>query len=279
MRLLKFLILFLILQTAILSLIPSAMNAQHMRNMTLGIGTDAGFTIIHPIERYSVFVSNEASDSEIFDKNYEPFFKNFGMQYSFIIYYALSDKLELSFQPGLLNYNYKYYNTYDFTGSQSYSLRYDIKHNIRFVDLPLGLKYNFKGDKFTPYIHAGIYYGLRENSTKYITKTETGTFGEFEFEKESLGADSTVIVSNIGSFAGFGLSYNFKYSKIALEANFRYGFHNITDKNFRNNNNTLTGKYYDVPDDMRIMNISIGIRYTVSLKCVKKYPLPQYRDY
>ncbi len=275
MKLLRY-ITFIFLLTTIISLTG---NAQYMRNLTVGIKSGANFTIVNPTLRYSVFENSESANSDIFEKEYELFYENFAMNYAFILDYSISDNLELTFHPGFFNYNYKYNNEYDWTGSQEYSVIYDFKHSIRYVDLPLGLKYNLKGDKFKPFIHAGIYYGLRENSTKYITRTENSSLGEFEFEKETFGADSSIIMSNVGVFAGLGIAYSFKHSKIGIEANFRHGLNTITRKDYRYNNNTLTGKYYDIPDDMKLVNISIGIFYSVSLKCIVKYPLPQYRNY
>ncbi len=250
-----------------------------MQNLTIGLKSGVNFTIVNPTVRYSVFENSESSGSPIFEKEYEPFIKNLGFQYAFLTYYSLNENFEITFQPGFYNYNYKYMNEYSWTGSQAYSVIYDFKHNIRYIDLPLGLKYNLKKKKLNPYLHAGLYYGLRENSTKYITKTENSTLGEYEFEREALGADSTIITSNIGVFAGLGLEYKFKRSKIGIELNYRYGFNTVTRKDYRYKQNTMIGKYYDVPDDIKLMNASIGILYTVSLKCIKKYPLPIYRNY
>jgi hypothetical protein len=254
-------------------------NAQAMRNVTLGLKTGAGFTLAVPSERFSLFENFESVGTDIYDKNYEAVFKNIGLKYTLMISYDLSENFQLTFEPGFMNYNYKYYNEYDWTGSQEYSVRYDFKHSIRYIDLPLGVKYLFSGEKITPFIHVGVFYGLRENSTKYVATTETGSFGEFEFEKEALGTDSAVIMSMPGAFGGLGLTYNFKHSKIGVEAGFRYGFNTVTNKSYRYESNTLSGKYYDIPDDIRLMNMSISVFYSVSLKCVKKYPLPQYRDF
>ncbi len=261
------------------ALISFAANSQIMRNFTIGIKSGTNFTIVNTSVKHSIFENSESANSSIFEKEYGSFIKNVGSQYAFLVYYTFNNNIEFTFQPGLFNYNYKYKNEYNWTGTQDYSVIYNFKHNIRYIDLPLGIKYNLNWKKYNPYFHAGFYYGLKENSTKYITKTESSSLGEYKFEKEALGADKTVITSNIGIFAGGGVEYKFEHSKIGIEVNFRYGFNTVTKKDFRYKSNTMAGKYYDVPDDVRLLNISIGILYAISLKCVKKYPLPQYRNY
>ncbi len=258
-------------------LISSNVKSQKFaRKLSIGVKAGVNFTIAKSIESYSVF-SNSTSGIA-YMKDYEPINKNLGTQFGFIVHYSLTDKLYLSFQASLFNYNFEYFNEYEWSGTQNYRLHLYFRQNLEYIELPLYVKWEIGKRKIQPYIQGGFYYSLLLKSTKYVERTESSIFGDFEYETESLGSDNSYITSNIGTVAGIGVSYSFKRSKIGLEANFRYGFHNLTRKENRAQNNTLTGKSYDIPDDIKLMNLSINIVYSIALKCIEKDPLPRFEN-
>ena len=265
--------------TIILLFIAIGAEAQFLTKVSIGLKSGINFTIPNASTQFSVFENVNAGENA-FDKNYNPFYQNLGTQYAFLFYYAISKKSYISFQPSIYNYSFKYENIYNWTGNDNtLNLTNNFKHNLQYLDLPLLFKYEFTDKKFQPYAQGGLYYGLLLNSTSYITKTETGDFGTFEYEKEALGSNKNFITSNIGILAGLAITYHFKRSKFGIETNFRYGFHNITDTQNRYSNSQITGKYYDIQDDLKLMNLSLSLVYSVSLQCLKKTIPPSHREF
>ncbi len=253
-------------------------NAQFLTKISIGLKAGTNFTIVNPINKYSVF-DDIILGSNSFEKEYKQLFSNYGSQFSFLVYYTLSDKFYLSFQPAINNHIFKYENQYNWQNSSSSQiLNYAFEQNLQYVDLPLIVKYEFSKRKLQPFAQIGTYYGVLLNSTKNINKTITNDFGSFEYNKEALGSNTNYLRSNIGLIGGFGLTYKFSRSKLGLETNFRYGLHIITDKHNRFLNSQITGKYYDVPDDIKMMNATVSLVYIVSLKCLKQTVPPSHRE-
>ncbi|MEA2041254.1 MAG: outer membrane beta-barrel protein [Bacteroidota bacterium] len=276
MKIYKKLFLFIVFGAI---LIPN-INAQFTRQLSFGLKGGINFTFPNTGTEYSVFESSQIGPDQPdpFLKEYEPFTQNMASQFAFISSYAFSDKLSISFQPALFHYNFKYMSQYSWTGSQDYRLQFDFKQNLQYIELPLLLKFDLSDKKLQPYLQLGVHYSLLNKSTKYTTRTEENIYGEFIHDPLSAGTDSSYITSNIGAIGGLGLSYKFKRSKLGIETNFRYGFHNITRKDYRYRDNEITGQFYDAPDDMKLMNLSVNIVYTVSLRCLKSDPLPSYEN-
>ena len=258
---------------AVLLLSISISNAQFLTKISVGVKGGVNFTIPSVITSFSTF---ENLDTE---KTYGEFYNNFGSQFAFIVNYSLSEKMSLDFCPGIFTNSYKYENMYTWSGSDNLTTTYNFEHSLQYIDLPLSLKFDFRTKKLQPYIKLGFYYGLLLNSTSYITRNETGDFGTFDYEKEQLGNNNYYINSKIGASGGLGLSYRFVRSKIGLETGFRYGFNNITDSKNRYSNSQITGKYYDIPDDLKFMNLSVSLTYSISLKCVKQTIPPRHREF
>ncbi len=258
-------------------LISSGVKSQKFaRKLSIGVKAGINFTIANSIESFSVLGNSTSNDEYI--KDYEPLNKNLGTQFGLVIHYSLSERLYLSFQPLLFNYNFEYVNEYAWSGNQYYRLHLYFRQNLEYVELPLYVKWEIGKRRIQPYIQGGFYYSLLHKATKYVERTESSIFGDFEYENESLGSDNSYLMSNIGAIAGLGVTYSFKRSKIGLETNFRYGFNNLARKETRAQNNTLTGKSYDIPDDIKLMNLSINIVYSIALKCIEKDPLPRFEN-
>ncbi len=267
------LVLFILLVSTI------GANAQFITKISIGIKGGANFHVPNQINRNSVFEAAN-TESNLFDKEYEPFYNNVNHQFVFVGYYKLTEKSYISFQPGISCNSINYSNTYQWQGeSNTFDSEYVFKHNLQFINLPVLYKYEFLNRRLQPYIQLGVYYDFLANSTSNITKTETTEFGALEYNKESLGANDFYIQSSVGSIGGIGVTYRFKRSKLGIESNFKYGFFNIADTQNRFNNSQITGKYYDTPDDFRIMNASISAIYTVSMECISKTTPPNHREF
>ncbi len=270
---------FKITATLFLFFIAISTNAQFLTKVSIGIKAGTNFTIVNPVNKFSV-IEGFLSETNSYDKEYRKSYNNYGSQFAFLFFYSLSDNMYLSFQPSVFNNRFKYKNVYNWTGSQyNLELTYDFEQSLQYLELPLLFKYEFGSSKLQPYIQLGGYYSLLLNSTKYISKKETGDFGTFESSIENIGSNENYIKSHIGLMAGLGITYKFKRTKIGLESNFRYGFNNITNTKNRYNNNQITGKSYDAPDDIKLMDFSISLVYIVSLKCIKKTIPPKHREY
>ncbi len=130
-----------------------------------------------------------------------------------------------------------------------------------------------KGKPLQPYIELGAYYSLLQQSNKEIATFETESalnINELELLQEIVPTQNNFLLSNTGIVGSLGLAYRFNRSEIAIETSFRYTVHNISNTNNRYDNYRTLGKYYDVNDDLNLINLSFSLVYLVSIKMPNK---------
>lgn len=244
-------------------------NAQFLSKLSFGFKGGINFSFPLAKENFSVFTDAASPAGQV--KEYENLFKNMASHYHFLMYYRMGDLSYIGILPGWYNYNYKYQTKYDWTGAESFTTRFEYKQHNAYLDIPFVFKQKIKRGSFQPYIQLGAYYSLLVDSKKSINTFETESAfntSEYELPEETVPTDINFLKSHAGVIGGIGFGYQIKRITIALESDFRYNFHNIADTHNRIKNYRTLGKYYDINDDLNLMNWSISLAFIVDLKCV-----------
>ncbi|MCF6240635.1 MAG: PorT family protein, partial [Bacteroidales bacterium] len=136
-------------------------------NFTMGIKGGVNFSLVIPTSGNSIF---SGSTSE---KDYNPFYQNFGYQMGFILRYSITRDIKISIQPSINEYSYRYSTEYSWTGSTNLNYLLEYQQSMRFFEIPLIAGYYFKAQKWQPYVQGGGYYAMLMNSNSYTDITET----------------------------------------------------------------------------------------------------------
>ena len=228
----------------------------------IGIRGGLSLTKVHVIESYTSFVSPNNPD-EKYLKEYKIFSKPnaaFGLEFSFSY-----SKFTASFQPNYRRQTFSYANTYewaDANNSQNYlQLTYKQKTTLDYIELPLFIRYDIVSGAFKPFVQIGFYYGILNNATKELTiegvDNAAGTSRNFNEPASIIGAKDLFIKSSIGAAIGVGTSYKVGNIRLILDATYRKGFNNVSNRQNRYASNSLSGAG-DVTDDIKLNTITFS---------------------
>ncbi len=246
-------------------------QSKFLEKFSLGIKGGVNFSLIIPFERAAIF-SGQVLES--YEKDYDVFAKNTGMQMGFILMYDITQVVKISLQPGLNNYAYKYKTMYEWAGRTNIQYESAFTHRIRFFELPLMVGFYTTYNTFQPYLQAGIYYGRLLGADSQIKVVETssnlGTSSQ-ELEYETAAYTAGVYSKNhFGALAGAGISYLKGNMRIGLEANYRLLVSALNTTETQYMNNQIVSGGYDVPDKFKFSNLAITLNLIVSLSSKKQ---------
>ncbi len=246
-------------------------EAKFLDKFSLGIKGGVNFSLIVPYERFTVF-SGQAPES--YEKDYEAFSKNMGMQMGFILMYDITQIIKISLQPSMNDYVYKYNNTYEWAGKTTLKYESKFAHSLRFFELPLIVGIYTTYPTWQPYMQAGIYYGKIIDAHSKIKTIETSnnlgsSDKELEYETAAYTAD-LYAKNHYGALVGGGISYITGNIRIGLEANYRLLISNLNTTETQYMNNQIVSSNYDVPDKFKFSNLEISLNLIVALSSQKQ---------
>ncbi len=236
--------------------------------LSIGIKGGVNFSLAIPLGRSSIF-SGQAPDG--YEKDYNLFIQNVGMQMGFIIMYDINRMLKISLQPSSNDYTYKYSNTYAWTGNTNLQYEAEYAQKLRFFEVPLIVGFYTTYQTWQPYFQGGIYYGriLDANTKISVVETSTNLVGSNQSLNYSTEASSTGLYgkNHFGVLAGAGIAYLAGNTRIGLEANYRLLITNLNTTESQYSNNQVVSGSYDVPDSFKFSNIAITLNVIVPLVC------------
>lgn len=240
-----------------------------MDNFSVGIKGGVNFSLAIPLSRSSIFSGQAPED---YEKDYNFFLQNVGMQMGFIIMYDLTKMLKISLQPSTNDYTYKYKNTYNWTGNTVLQYEAEYAQKLRFLEIPLIVGfYAANYQTWQPYFQGGVYYGRVMDATTQISVVETSTnlVGSDQSLSYTTLANSKDLYgkSHFGILAGAGISYLAGSTRIGLEANYRLLITNLNTTETQFVNNQVVSGGYDVPDKFKFSNLAITLNVIVPLVC------------
>lgn len=234
----------------------------------LGVRVGTTLTNATVIERYNLFSSTLGADQQ-FDKEYRSFIDP-GVHAGAVIVFNFGD-FGVAFQPTYNNMNLVYENTYFWQGAGSNSLLQENRHRVvlNYLELPLSFRYKYSLGSFTPFVQVGAFYGTLIKADKYIEiesfDAASGAGNAIDNTTPIIGAKPLFINSNWGVWGGLGVSYDAGNVRLGLEANYRYGINNVTNRRTRYTDNRMIG-IGDALDDISLQNIEISFTCLFPMK-------------
>lgn len=230
------------------------------------IGIHGGVNFSHPLILSDYNVITLIDGEPAGERAYDGLFSNFGNQLGFSIYLELNDHLLVGFLPEIAKYSYGYSSYLEFYNSQQVlasTYRNESKINLSYINFPLLIQYQIMSRKsWSPYLLAGISYGLLKSAQHNVTSTtilETVN-GAIEFyEPSNSNSSSEFIRSKWNVFGGIGGYYDFKQFRIALDVSYWMGLHNIVNETNRYSNQAISGSTYDIADDIRLNHLVVNL--------------------
>ncbi|MCS6823199.1 MAG: PorT family protein [Cytophagaceae bacterium] len=263
----------LIIAGILLTMASTITYAQSKRNKSYAgkyldkqfwIGLKAGGNLCKakPVERFSTYSPTTSDDAASYHKQYKNFKKPGSIVGLEFTYYFKG--LSVSLQPNFQTLHFSYTNAYEWIDPDSINnkleLNYTQNQKLSYAELPLLIRYEPMPTKVRPFVQAGIYYARLNYAYKQtiIQVTDYAMGGTNQYEADNITAEATplFIRSYWGIVAGLGVSYPIGNIRISAEANYRYGFNNITSNANRFSNEQLSGAG-DVLDNVKLRNLSM----------------------
>ncbi len=234
---------------------------------------------------------NIYSDSEDFGlKDYENDSRKYGYQIGIVGTFDFWQIVALSFQPSAKVYNYGYnYQLQWLDSNEAVALRSEYEHDMSmlYIDMPLFVKLEWKfggsassgkvkatkrGVKttgaITPFIQGGIFYSTLLSANKKIDYKLKEYDIQIEEEVFYTGVKNNYLVSQWGFAFGGGCYYDFESVRVGFDVNYRIGRNNITNQSTRYDDERLLTQYFDVNDDLKLLNWEAQLHVVFPFKFV-----------
>ena len=229
----------------------------------LGLRGGINLTQAVPDRRFST-ISPINFDETQTEKSYQDFNK-LGVQIGLDFTYTFSG-WAFSLQPTYIRERFTYTNEFAWqdTSSPDNTLMLDLSQDneLEYLELPFLVKYEFIDGPLKPFVTLGAYYGALVNANKSVSfsgsDTASGGASDFERDDFSVGASDLFLTSQGGLLGGAGVHYDPGNIRVTIDILYRYGLHNIADRQNRYSDNRLVG-VGDVLDDLSLRNISLNV--------------------
>jgi hypothetical protein len=245
----------------------NAVNAQNFtvhkhKQLFVGLTGGVNFSMMNVREQFDVLTPTDLSERT--EKTYGTLFENRGHQFGFHAMYGLNRNLSLVGQVHYYTTQFRYMNQFSWMDTV-YNMNTDREflhvQKISTISVPVLIRYDFSRKQFTPYIQGGIYTDFRHKAFKQVRQDFTI---DGEVNDENLNKTPYHDVTphfnrfGFGAMGGAGIAFFSKYIVLGLEANYRYGFSNMTnDRNRYADVSGFTTEYLDVFDQLKSSNINV----------------------
>lgn len=222
-----------------LILVPGTAHAQNgkfLDQLRIGFGVGANAAHLISTEVYNVY---ENLAGEAYLNEYSPFWENIGNQY-FVQLEWYVPSLVVALRPGTYTYRFRRNNELDFSGG---SVEQFTPVLLRYIGIPLELRYNLDLQRFRPYAGLSVSYSHLLGSNDAI--------------------NSGFIRPRISGGLVAGTYIDLRYVILDLNAGYLAGFHNIASKADRfGSGSGLTF----AQDDILLNNLQLSLSLLFSLQ-------------
>jgi hypothetical protein len=129
--------------------------------------------------------------------------------------------------------------------------------DLRYSELPIGIKYYFNERTLAPYVMTGVNFGILTNALSTTTRDDQTDI-----------ADRTVLRNRVlsGGILGFGFSYRIRAFQLYLQASKHFFYRTVNKKSARYADPVNLYKYYYLDDDFKMNHIQINLGASYFLK-------------
>ncbi|MEM7550288.1 MAG: PorT family protein [Bacteroidota bacterium] len=228
------------------------------------IGIRGGLNVTEAVPQTSVSAFSPINyDVEETEKSYSSY-DQIGVWVGLEFTYSFK-QFSVGFQPNFRRQSFSYSNSYSWQNAEtgaSFFLNTDQGHDLDYLELPLIFKYEYKIERWTPFVQFGGYYGYLLNANKQVELNgldeASGGQEEFILESFSLGATSLFVRSSVGLLGGIGTHYSLGNIRLTFDITYRYGLNNIASVEDRFSDNRLAG-IGDALDDIELRNLAFSV--------------------
>lgn len=200
------------------------------------------------------------------EKDYSGVFSNIGNQFGFIAFYPVKGNFHIGLLPRFSTFTYNYESSAaweDAANSIEYEMQGNHHHKLRYIEIPLVIRYYIGLGKLKPYLEGNVNYGIlyqanKEIDSDFITR-QNGTENSIPQSSYSSDYGSSYIKSRLALGGGIGAAYDFDQLILTLDLNYSLNMNNITNQGARYGNQLILGSSYDVPDDIKLHNLAINL--------------------
>lgn len=240
----------------------------------VGIKGGINFTVVMPLERFSVLQPIQGTDNTSGEKDYAALYRNLGYQYGFIGMLQIGKALSISLEPTFSNYTIKYEAASIWVDASNPADRIAINTNyadkLRYFEIPLVLRYQLGSQQIRPYLATGFFYGMLTGAAGNVESSTVQYINDVEIPVENSNYEGDIsnnfINTRLAAFPGAGIMVEFSFATLFVEADYYFTLHNVTDESSRYSNQQSVGGYYNVPDNLRPDNlvINLGIIFNIN---------------
>lgn len=174
-------------------------------------------------------------------------------------------------QPECVYYGYQYrytshYSWQDAISGDALDLTQRHQQSLSYIEIPVQLRFDFFPEPFSPFVHAGGYFGFRVQSgktmeTRFLPASQLPADPEAGFVPGAEGSMNNLTLGwNAGLMAGAGLRYRFQRFELGLDLNYRLGLVNIADPSMRYSaGNIWMLNAMDVMDDTFLHSLEMSL--------------------
>ena len=214
----------------------------------------------------------DATISRYYTLNYEsPYFKNYytkiGANVGVVANYLITKNIRANLGINYKNQNFGIYEFFGYDGSGFEVDDYqaiDAQININLLGFQLGATKEFGRRKVVPFIGTGIFIDAYLSSSHLIERSYQNNEASIaNVTGPKVSSLALVKGNNSSIYSDIGLRYKIGLrGKLIFSIKTAVGINNQTYQNNRYNNPELVYKYYFIPDDYLLHNMSINIGYS-----------------
>ena len=242
--------------------------------LLVGVTLGPNMTFARPNKRYSFF--NPTNESESIKEQYHKDYgggpgHSLGTRWGIIAEYTLTKNFSLRFHPSLYHIKFRYINRYNWTPPvtgvvEAIDAKLTHDQSLYYIELPLAIKYRLvtPGSPFHPYLQIGGFFRLRASAYKSIEVAVVPEMATFTGE-DKIDIRKRFDRGGGGLLIGAGIGYDARGFRLEAELNFKYQVNNIVNEKYRDDNQQLVFAYFDVFDDMKLINWDLSINILVPL--------------
>ncbi len=242
--------------------------------LLIGFKGGVNFSVVIPIQRFSVIQSLGGNGTSAAKKEYDPFFRNTGYQYGFVGMIRVGKSFLVSIEPTFSSYVMKYragstwYNAS--TATDRIEITTKFTDNLRYFEIPVVIRYEIGTGQIRPYLAAGFFYGMM---TGALGSTQSSTVQYIDDVAINLGENESAgdisgnyITTRLATFPGIGLLVELNRVILFAEADYYISLHNIVNESARFSNQQSVGSSYNAPDNLKLDNLvfNIGVLFRIN---------------
>jgi hypothetical protein len=242
--------------------------------LLVGFKGGVNFSVVIPTQRFSVIQSLGGTSTSAAQKEYDPFFRNTGYQYSFVGMIRVGKSILVSIEPGFSTYAMKYQARSTWYDGSAPTDRIEIttkfSDKLRYFEIPVELRYELGKGMFKPYLAAGFFYSMLTGATGSARSSTVQYINNVAINLENNTAAGDIsgnyITTRLATFPGVGLLVEMSKIVLFAEADYFISLHNIVDESSRYSNQQTIGSSYNVPDNLKLDNlvINIGVLFRIN---------------